>query len=98
MMKSPNAPAHSLEPRYTLVIRLNPRYRTAGLLKVLSVLHARRVTVHQMVYGPGGDDANMATVECSLGPTGVETVCRSVANAVPVLAVSSRTAPVKLNQ
>lgn len=98
MMKSPNAPAHPLEPRYTLVIRLDPLYRTAGLLKVLSVLHSRRVTIHHMQYGPGDDHANVATVECALGPTGVETVCRSVANAVPVLAVSSCTATVRLAQ
>ena len=93
-----NAPAHPLEPRCTLVIRLNPRYRTAGLLKVLSVLHSRRVTIHQMQYGPGAGEADVATVECSLGPTAVETICKSVANAVPVLAVSSRTASVKLVQ
>jgi len=94
-MKSPNAAAHPPESRHTLVIRLDPLYRTAGLLKVLSVLHSRRVTIHQMQYGQGADEANVATVECSLGPTGVETVCSSVANAVPVLAVSSRTASVK---
>jgi len=97
-MKSPNASSHRPEPRYTLVIRLNPLYRTAGLLKVLSVLHSRRVTIHQMQYGPGADEANVATVECSLGPTGVDTVCRSVANAVPVLSVSSRTASARLVQ
>ncbi len=78
-------------PTHTLVIRLDPRYRTAGLLKVLSVLHSRRVTVHHMHYGRAPDQTAVALVECSLGRAGVDTVSRSIANAVPVLAVTAST-------
>ncbi|WP_298458436.1 hypothetical protein [uncultured Cellulomonas sp.] len=80
-------------PSDELVIHLAASHGTAGLLKVLSVLHSRRVLVHRLQYDTTPDETAQITLECSLGPTTVETVRRSVANAVPVLCATARPLP-----
>ncbi|WP_298461383.1 hypothetical protein [uncultured Cellulomonas sp.] len=76
-----------------LVVQVAASHGTAGLLKVLSVLHSRRVTVHRLQYEPTSHETAQITLECSLGPTTLETVRRSVANAVPVLRATARPLP-----
>lgn len=77
-------------PSDELVIHLAGGYGTVGLLKVLSVLHSRRVRVHRLRYEQTPDETAQMILECSLGPTTIETVRRSVANTVPVLRITAR--------
>ena len=80
-------------PSDELVIHLAAGHGTAGLLKVLSVLHSRRVLVHRLQYDTTPDQTAQISLECSLGPTTLETVRRSVANTVPVLRAKARPLP-----
>lgn len=77
-------------PTDELVIHLAASHGSAGLLKVLSVLHSRRVLVHRLQYDTTPDETAQITLECSLGSTTLETVRRSVVNAVPVLHATAR--------
>jgi len=77
----------SLDTSGTLVVHLKAT-SSGSLLKVLSVLHSRRATVHHLQYAQRHDQTAVLTVRCSPGPTGMETVRRSVANIVSVLKVS----------
>ena len=76
-----------------LVVHLGAGYGTAGLLKVLSLLHSRGVDVDRLDFSPGPDRTSVAVVSCRLGVTGLESVRRKVAGAVPVTAVRARALP-----
>ncbi|MET7469914.1 hypothetical protein ACFYON_19345 [Micromonospora sp. NPDC005686] len=77
----------------TMVIHLGVGHSTTGLLKVLSVLHSRRVAVSHVQYVQCPDRSAVMIVECTPGTAPMETVRKSVANAVPVVSVSVHSAP-----
>ncbi|RLQ03930.1 hypothetical protein EAD96_17200 [Micromonospora sp. BL1] len=77
----------------TMVVHLGVGHSTTGLLKVLSVLHSRRVAVSHVQYVQCPDRSAVMIVECSPATAPMETVRKSVANAVPVVSVSVHSAP-----
>ncbi|MFF0874576.1 hypothetical protein [Micromonospora aurantiaca (nom. illeg.)] len=79
----------------TMVIHLGVGHSTTGLLKVLSVLHSRRVAVSHVQYVQCPDRSAVMIVECTPGTAPLETVRKSVANAVPVVSVSVHSAPAR---
>ncbi len=79
----------------TMVVHLGPGHSTTGLLKVLSVLHSRRVAVSHVQYVQCPNLSAVMIVECSPAAASLETVRKSVANAVPVVSVSMHTAPTR---
>ncbi|WP_239098678.1 hypothetical protein [Micromonospora qiuiae] len=78
---------------WTMVVHLGEGYSTTGLLKVLSVLHSRRVAVSYLQYVQGPNGSAVVIFECSPRTVALETVRKSVANAVPVVSVSVHTTP-----
>ncbi|MGW3896870.1 hypothetical protein ACWD6L_16910 [Micromonospora profundi] len=78
---------------WTMVVHLGEGHSTTGLLKVLSVLHSRRVAVSRVQYVQCPNTSAVMILECSPSVATLETVRRSVANAVPVVSVSLHAAP-----
>ena len=64
----------------TLEIHLDVTHSSVGILKVLSVLHSRRVAIHHLQYAQHHDHTAAVTVQYSPGPTVLETIRRSVAH------------------
>ncbi|PPA57869.1 hypothetical protein [Micromonospora chalcea] len=79
----------------TMVVHLGPGHSTTGLLKVLSVLHSRRVAVTHVQYVQCPDRSAVMIVECSPATASLETVRKSVARAIPVVSVSVHTSPTR---
>ncbi|MFJ5541493.1 hypothetical protein [Micromonospora chalcea] len=79
----------------TMVVHLGAGHSTTGLLKVLSVLHSRRVAVSHVQYVQCPDRSAVMIVECSPATASLETVRKSVANAIPVVSVSVHTSPAR---
>ncbi|MGC4893092.1 hypothetical protein [Micromonospora sp. DT31] len=80
---------------WTMVVHISAGHSTTGLLKVLSVLHARRVAVSHLQYVQCPNSSAVMIVECSPSTATLETVRKSVANAVPVVSVSLHAAPAR---
>ena len=88
-------PSTADEPaqRWTLAVHLAPCPRTSGPLKVLSVLHTRQVSVSHMQYVAAPDGSAVMTFECTTHVASIETVRKSVENAVVVTTASAHEAP-----
>ncbi len=81
--------------RWMLEVRLGAGVATGGLHKVLSVLHSRGVGVSHLQYLSGPDGSAVMTVGCIAGVAHLETVRRSVENAVQVVSVRVYAAPLR---
>jgi hypothetical protein len=92
LFPAPAEPAATAEP-WTLVVHLAPSRGTSGPLKVLSVLHTRQVSVSHMQYVAAPDGSAVMTFECTTHVASIETVRKSVENAVVVTSASAHEAP-----
>ena len=94
-----DVPAHrdragpARENRWTVEVHLARSCDHGAPLKILSVLHARRVALQHMHYAVAPDTSAVMSFECTAAASAIETLRKSLDRAVQVLTVTVHRAP-----